>query len=179
MFRGTHCSPPRNISGYNEINLKLLAAHNYWLSLPVTDDDAANAHGLLARQSSLVVTDSGAISPPSVISSTGTGAPSQLAPVGPIWPSSSRSAAGCEGRVIEPDVAPRYQRRYGMRWRPDGRHRADFRIGTNKLRRRSNAGTRPSKRRRRRQSHPPREGHPEKQRPRSWRSGGAGDISRG
>lgn len=58
---------------------------------------------------------------------------------------SPETAAGYEHRstrVTEPDVAPCDQRRFehvGMRWRPDGRHRTDFRIGTNKLRRRSNS----------------------------------------
>lgn len=47
--------------GTTRLTPKLLAAHNYWLSLPVTDDDAANAHDPSARQSSHVVINSGAI----------------------------------------------------------------------------------------------------------------------
>lgn len=62
MFRRDIVLRRATSRGNNEINLKLLAAHNYWLSLPVTDDDAANARDLFARRSSLVVIDSGAIS---------------------------------------------------------------------------------------------------------------------
>lgn len=116
------------------------------------------------------------------------------AQVGPTHPNSSNSASltrspeagGCEdrsARVIEPDAAPRYQRwfeRVGMRWRPDGRHRADFRIGTNKLRRRIERGHSPLKAATAALVLLPRRTSTEKQRPRSLflrRSAGI-DISR-
>jgi len=174
ILEGIHCSPPRNISRYNRINSKLLASRNYWLSLPVTDHDAANVHNLFACQSSRFVRHNQIrYNIASSVISCGYRCVGSTRPNCPIWqhqPGPESVAIGCEDRstcVIESDAASRDQRfeRIGMKWRPDGRHRTDFRIGTNKLRRRSNAGTRPLKRRRRHS--PSRGGHPEKQRPRS------------
>lgn len=138
--------------GTTGLTQKLLAAYNYWLSLPVTDHDAAITHDLSACQSSRLVRYNRfrCNIVPSVIACgrrcVG------LTPIPPNWrrqPGLEPIAAGCEDRstgVIEPDVAPRDQRwfqRVGMRWRPDDRHRTDFRIGTNKLRRRIERGHSP------------------------------------